>query len=96
MLRSIVLLALFAGALFTPQLAVAGPLEGLVGMAGELVDDVVGIMQVLLLGYGAYVGFLWYSGSPDAKRHTAFLFVGGAMLFGAPGIIDALRGRFGA
>lgn len=74
----------------------AGPLEGLVGMAGELVDDVVGILQVILLGYGAYVGFLWYSGSPDAKRHTAFLFVGGAILFGAPGIIDALRGRFGA
>lgn len=87
---------LFFSLLFLALPAQAGPLEGLVGMAGELVDDVVGILQVLLLGYGAYVGFQWYSGSPDAKRHTAFLFVGGAILFGAPGIIDALRGRFGA
>jgi hypothetical protein len=84
-------LLLIAG-LFFPSIASAGPLEGLVGTARELVGDVTGILTVLLGGYGAYVAFQWYSGSPDAKRSTGFLLVGGTLLFSVDQIIASLGG----
>lgn len=92
MLNPIIFALLITAGIMLPSLALAGPLDGLVGIARGLVDDVTGILTILLGGYGAYVAFQWYSGSPDAKRGTAFLLIGGTLLFGIDGIIASLGG----
>ena len=82
-------LAAGAGALMYPEIALATVETSLEAIQEKLIHTILPLAAIIGL---VFAGFSFVSGSPNARTHLVLALIGAAVGFGAPSIVEFVRG----
>lgn len=72
-----------------PELSQASVESTLSGIQDKLISTILPLVSILGL---VFAGFSFVLGSPNARSHLIFALIGSAIGFGAPSIVNFIRG----